>query len=124
MKYLKYFESIDYLQSLCDDYLTYLKDNNIRVRVVNANTGVDEYAILLMGRFRLYNIKDDIYQFIKILRVNGYKPYIVPRVTFLNGNRIETKKISLGELLSRNDGFLSYNSQIEYIEVRIFIKKI
>ena len=124
MKYLKYFESIDYLQSLCDDYLTYLKDNNIRVRVVNANTGVDEYAILLMGRFRLYDIKDDIYQFIKILRVNGYKPYIVPRVTFLNGDRIETKKISLGELLSRNDGFLNYNSHREYIEVRIFIKKI
>jgi hypothetical protein len=124
MKYLKYFESVDYLQSLCDDYLSYLTDKGIRIRVVNANTGIDEYAVLIMGKFRLPDIKDDIYQFIKMIRVDGYKPYRVPMVTFLNGYSMSTKNVSLGELLSRNDDWSNYSNHRDYREIRIFIKKV
>lgn len=125
MKYLKYFESVDALQSLCDNYLSYLTDKGIRIRVVNSNSGgEDEYAVLLMGKFRLYDIKDDLYQFIKMLRSNSYKPYRVPMVTFLNGYSMSTKNVSLGELLSKRDDWSNYSNHRDYREIRLFIKKI
>lgn len=125
MKYLNYFESKKQFESLAKDYLANLMDNGISLNIAEDFYDSGKYLIELQGNFKIDDIKDDLYQFINIMRQHDYIPCDTPYMTFKNGNynnfgAMATRNISLGELLSRKKTILMYYN---IVKVGIHMKK-
>lgn len=108
MRYLKFQESNTELYELCDSYLTYIKDKNISIKISSNMIKMDGYRLSLIGKFKISDISDDIYQFIKMIRANGYIIDGAASCLYLSGYSLTTKKLSIGEILSRSDNYWKY----------------
>lgn len=104
MRYLKYFENTNQLEELAKNYLANLSDLGIIVKVTeNLLDEINEYSLVLSGNFKVSDIKDDLYQFINIMKQYDYIPNGTPTMAYRNGYDVASRKISLGELLSKSD---------------------
>ena len=121
MKYLKYQESVSELNDLCNSYLTYIKDKNIGIKINSSMIKIDVYRLSFMGKFKMSDISDDLYQFIKMIRLNGYVVDGVASCLYINGYGLMTRKLSIGEILSRTDNHWKYR---DIREVSISLRKV
>jgi hypothetical protein len=130
MKYLMRFnETIaDDINKLCDDYLSFLKDNGFTCNVDNFNKytkylsiykGYDEWKKV---RFNWSEVSDDFIPFLELLH-NKYK-IAFNTVSFSGYEPIRklsqyNKLFSIGEILN---GEVPYNASCESIDIQITVE--